>query len=296
MLSDVLWQVILLPGVATVVVLIGLGRLWQRPEAISRGVVAVALGTGYAVGHVSVIGWPQLTSVGATGWLVHVAALAAVSSVVIGRSKHAVLRWGIHATSALAIAYLVLRVPIGRWPLATSVGVVAMFAVGIVSTRVSFARATSAHPRVGMLLLLALSALFAGVLVMSGSLLMGLLSGVVATTVGACLVTSVVFRGAHDAQSLSVVASLLWALGMIGFLFAEMPIPAAVILAVVPLIWLGVDAACNRARQTSFRLFILRGAAVVVPMALALGLTARAYFAPKADTGTDDSYGYEYDL
>lgn len=286
----------IIPALACIAVLIAGTRPWQRASASHRVWLALALAAGYVAGHIGVAGAPNWVPIGATGWLVHVAAVATIAAVLqiaLGASVWAV--WAVRIAAALGGAYLILRVPIrSQWS-----GGHAIAALGIVtaSTLITSRAFESAAAHTGALTMLAALGITAGgsagILVLSGTALVGMLAGALAAAVGAAFLVEWAAPGSTNAAAAApVLAGVLVAMWTIALLFADMPGPAAALLVAAPAtLWLAARFARNRLgpRLATAACVV----AILLPLASAAGISAAHYFAPTDDAAGEDSYGYD---
>jgi len=287
------------PALACAAVLIAGTRPWQRPRASHRAWLALALAVGYTAGHVGIAGAPTWVPIGAAGWLVHVAVVAAVAAVlqIVGDQRPWTV-WAVRATAATAGAYLILRVPVHtQWSTGHAIA-----AVGVVtaSTLVVSRAFESAAARASTLTMLAALGVAtggsAGILVLSGTALVATLVGALAAAIGAAFLIEWAAPGSVDtAAAAPVLAGLLVATWTIALLFADMPTPAAPLLIAAPAaLWLAARFTRDRLRPRFAAAACLL--ALLLPLAGAAGVSAAHYFAPADAAASDDSdYGYGYE-
>lgn len=291
-------QTVVAPAVACASLLVLGARVWRRPRRSAGAWLAAALATGYVAGHLAVAGMPPRVPVGATDWLGHVAALAALAAGLrAALPERAWARWIIDGASAVAIAYLVMRVPIAtQWSLASSALAVGGAAAVIVVASRALANAAARTSSLTMLAALGVAtAASAGIMVLSGTVLVGLLVGGLAAAIGAAFLVELAARGSVDAAPAApVVAALLTAAWTIALLFAELPTLAAPLWVVAPLgLWLAARIAADRLRPALTAAVCL--AALALPLAGAAGLAASSYFGGAGDDAADaGDYDYDY--
>jgi len=215
-----------LPAAVAVAVLVvfrvaGLGE--------SAAAVACAVAGGYAAGHVGLGGLPALIPVDKAQWLPHLAVLGAVVGIVESCRNPLPpwLRWSIRVAAALFAAWASV---LDRSPL--WIGGVAAAVAAVFFVLDGTARRPLAPPLLFTLAVVATAA--AAALVVSGTMAVGERAGAMAAACGACFVAS--RRRRVDARGAVVPAGLLLAALLLnGVLLADLPVAAAVLLAIAPL-------------------------------------------------------------
>lgn len=286
----------IIPALACAAVLIVGTRPWQRARTSHSVWLALALAAGYAAGHIGIAGTPRWVPISATGWLVHVAAIAMIAAVLqIALGAHPWAAWGVRIAAALVSAYLILRVPVrSQWSGGYSIAAIGAVTASTSIASRAFERAASHTGALTMLAALGITAGgSAGILVLSGTALIGMLAGALAAAVGTAFVVEWAAPGSTNAAAAApVLAGVLVATWTIALLFADMPTAAAPFLVASPAaLWLAARLARDRLGPRLATAVCL--VAISLPLACAAGISAAHYFAPADEAASSDDYGYD---
>jgi len=255
-------------------------RWWK---SASRCAGAVAIGAGYIAGHVLAAGWSPFPPRSATHWLFWFAVIGVIAAVVDAlvrlRKTVRLVTWAIICTIACRLilqpkfSYAWSAAEGWLWVFAIAVGVVALTCCLDLVERRPFGPAT----------LFAVTTILCGgagiALILSGSLLLGDLSGILMAIAATCFLLIFAVRApSHPsgvAAPLSLVCAGLW---LSGFFYAELPAASPLLLAVAPSLAL---LPVGKESSSQLRLLACRVAFVAVPVAVAVALALRA--APPLD-------------
>lgn len=237
LLHQILPAVIVALLVAAGVCAVRLGWLGRGATAV---VVPCAAGLGYICGHLMATGWPGFPPVDTTNWLPCFALVAALLGVVHQRSSlPAWARLLVFALFSAGAMSLLLMPKLQReWTFGQALLWVGCLAIGMVALGVVCDRLCRYSPSpiptpVFLLILLISCGGTAVALMLSGSLLLGQLAAILA----AATFGSVILGLRHLTLGKGVapvVATLLFALLVSGYFFAELPAQSALLLAVAP--------------------------------------------------------------
>jgi hypothetical protein len=264
----------LLPGILAALLLSGVftivGRLWKANSWAD----AVALGTGYAGGHVVIAGWPPFPPAEATQWLPYfglaVALLAVVDTLLQPPGAVRGLVWFFCCAGILSLL-LVSKFQY-NWSLLAGVLWIACLAAGMLVFTSFLDSAARRDRSISFPLILAIVAGGSGLALMSsGSMLLGQLAIVLAAAFGAIVIVGTLLPNAINGRGIAPVsAALLCGLWLSGYFFSELPSVSALLLAVSPipaLMLVLFDESGNPRRG-----LLLRAILVAVPVALAVFL------------------------
>jgi len=238
----------------------------------------MAIGAGYIAGHVLTAGWSPFPPRYATQWLFWFAVIgviaAAADTLVMPKGTVRLVTWAIVCTIACRLilqpkfSYAWSAAQGWLWVFAIALGVVGLTCcLGLIERR-PFGQAT---------LFSFTTVLGAGTciaLMLSGSLLLGQLAGVLTAIAAACFLLIIVlpapFHPSGAAAPLSLICAGLW---LSGFFYAELPTASALLLAVAPVV---ASLPVGSERHSQLRALAYRLAFVAVPVALAIALALRA--------------------
>jgi hypothetical protein len=250
----------------------------------------VGLMHGYFIAHAAIAGWAALRPVDVTDWLPH-AAIAAVlvELVALYWPRAVVLHWLLRL-AASAAAVVVVSLPTIRYTWTTTQSVIAV-PVLVLALYASWASLGALATRTSASSLGVTIMIAAGVgsvtLVASRTAKLSQLCAAIAAMAGAALVLAWWKRRLSlGAAGAGVAALLLGYLWMQGYLYAEMPMASALLLAAAPsAAWVGRLAVVRK--LPPWLGVCVQAAAVLVPAGAALGV------ALAAAAGTDTGYpGY----
>jgi hypothetical protein len=268
----------LLPGILAALLLSGVftivGRLWKANSWAD----AVALGIGYAGGHVVTAGWPPFPPAEATQWLPYfglaVALLAVVDTLLRPPGLVRGVVWFL-CCAGILLLLLASKFQYG-WSLLAGVLWISCLAAGMLVLSSFLDSAARRDRSISFPLILAIVAGGTGLaLMLSGSLLLGQLAMVLAAAFAAIVIVGTLLPNAINGRGIAPVsAALLCVLWLSGYFFSELPSVSALLLAVSPipaLMLVLVDESGNPRRG-----LLLRAVLVAVPVALAVFLAFTA--------------------
>ncbi|MHC4977983.1 MAG: hypothetical protein ACYTGT_03025 [Planctomycetota bacterium] len=248
----------------------------------------VGLTLGYLIAHVAVAGWPPLQPVDVTDWIPHAAVAAMVVGLIAWLWPRAVgLHWCLRfALAAGAVVVVTLPTMRHTWTTVQSVIVLLVLVPAMLATWISLdglARRMSG-PALALILLI-LSGAGSIALVVSKTAKLGQLCAALAAMAGAGLVVAWWNRRSSlGAGAAGVAAVLLGYLWLEGYLYAELPVASAILLAAAPsAAWVAALPAVRK--LAPWQVACVLAAAVLMPTAAALVI------AVVAGTG-GDYYGY----
>ena len=264
-----------LAAVVAAALLFVFARWWK---IANRCAGAIAIGGGYMAGHVLAAGWSPFPPRSATHWLFWFAVIgvivAAADALVRQKGAIRLVTWAIICTIACR---LILQPKFNyAWSAAEGwlwVFAIALGAVGLTCTlnlieRGPFGPAT---------LFSIATVLCAGAcvaLMLSGSLLLGQLAGVLAGIAATCFFLIIAVRAAShpsgSAAPLSLICAGLW---LSGFFYAELPAASALLLTLAPAFAL---LPVGKESSSQSRVLAYRVAFIAVPVALAVALAFHA--------------------
>ena len=267
----------LLPGVLVAVLLSGVfaivGRLWRA----NNWADAVALAIGYAGGHAVTAGWPAFPPSEATQWLPYFALatmfLAVLDVFLRPAGSLRALIW-ILCCAGLLRLLLKPKFQYG-WSLPEGILWIAGLAAGMLVLASSLDAAVRRDSTSSSLVLTIVACGTGATLMLSGSMLLGLLALVLAAALGAILVVAFLFPKAVEGRgAVPVTVALLASFWLSGYFYAELPPASALLLAAASfpallLISLGE-------KVPSWRDLLLRASLVIVPVAISVLLAIHA--------------------
>ena len=272
----------LIPAVVAGAALLAAWRPWRKQAPVVDGFWggALGLGLGYLAGHAGLQGLPGFPPAEATQWLVYLALAAPLLGLATAlREVPAWLRLGLQVVFSFATPTVLLHQMITHtW--GVEAGAVLIVGLGTGIFLLWTVIEALSRRETGPSLPLALTIVAAGsaaVVLFSGSASLGQLGGVLAATLSvafsvACFKPSLTLaRGA-----VPVVVVLLSALWIIGFFFAEVQLPSALLLVVAPLAaWVAKVRALKD--RPSWQVLLARATAVLVPVSVAVALAASTW-------------------
>ena len=271
---------------------------WAAPIAVALGFIA-----GFWIVESDLALVPTISE-GAKGSFPHIAVLAAVAGLIADRfPTRRWLWWLVAAIVSVLSSYLMFRAAIEfAWSPAQATLRVALSSLGMFVTLLFFRSfAQAAGPRLGTFNLSLIAALAAPAVLFADVLSGAQISGALAVAVGVVFLFSLITQRRIVAGSVGVVVgAVLWAVWMMGFLLAEMPPATLVLLSLALPSAFASRRLCSRVLKPRV-LVAVQILAVVLPVAGAVGIGAKRYFAaPAQETGHDlapnDGYepGYGY--
>lgn len=248
-----------------------LARGWKRA---SRCAAAIAIGAGYMAGHVLSVGWAPFPPRSATHWLSWFAVTgvmaAATDALFRPTGRIRLVTWTIISTIA---SRLILQ-PKFTYAWSAAEGWLWVFAVTLGVVGLTCALDLIERGPLGPATLFSITTvLCAGTclaLILSGSLLLGQLAGVLTAIAATCFLLLITVAKRVPPSGAAVPLALLCAgLWLSGFFYAELPPASALFFVVAPaaaLLRLG------KKNYSSWRGLAFRSALVVIPVAIALAL------------------------
>lgn len=268
----------LLPGVLAAVLLSGALAMGGRLFRVSNWADAVALGIGYACGHLVTAGWPAFPPAEATQWLPYFALGAAFIGVLDTLLRPAgLVRGSIWFLFCAGVVGLLLgsKFQYG-WSFFEGTLWIACLAGGMLVLSVFLDRAAQRDASISFPLIVAIVAGGTGLaLMLSGSMLLGQLALVLAGTSGAIVIVGVLLPNAVNGRGIAPVAgTLLSGLWLSGYFFSELPPASALLLAAssIPALMLVLFDESGNPRRG----LLLRAMVAAVPVALAVFLAFKA--------------------
>ena len=199
----------LLPGVLAAVLISGVfafaGRLWRA----NNWADAVALGIGYAGGHVVTAGWPAFPPAEATQWLPYFALAAMFLGVIDAFLRPAgSLRMLIWMLCCMGFLRLLLNAKFQYgWSLAQGVLWIVGLAAGMLMLAISLDAAVRRDRSISSPLILTIVTSGTGAaLMLSGSMLLGQLAMILAAALGAILAAAFLLPRAVEGRGVVPVA------------------------------------------------------------------------------------------
>jgi hypothetical protein len=267
-------------------------RVWRRDGDGNRGAWggAAGLALAYAAGHLGLVGAPPFPPVEATQWLFWLALLAGLWGAMEDRLRLlARVRLGGRVILAIVLPVALAR-PLVTYSWGAGKGTLYVALLGIAVAALSWIVQRTAERRDGALvpaLLLVVATGSAGLLVMSGSALLGQLAGLLAAASGAALVLAFWRpRVSLAGGGVTVAVLLLSGLWITGFFYAEMPLPSAILAPLSLAAGAGlaqIPAVRGRGRG---QLVVISLVAASILIGAAVGFAAVEYF------GSSDDYMY----
>jgi hypothetical protein len=234
LLHQILPAVIVALLVATGVGAVGLGWPGRGATAV---LVPCASGLGYACGHLMATGWTGFPPVDTTNWLPYFALAAALLGVIHETSSPPawVRLLAFALFSAGAMALLLIPKLQREWTFGQGLLWIGCLAVGTVALGVvcdGLCRYPPTPVATPVFLLIPCAGA-AVALMLSGSILLGQLAAVLAAAIFGSVIPGL--RHLTIGEGIApVFATLLSALLVSGYFFAELPAPSALLLAVAP--------------------------------------------------------------
>lgn len=268
----------LLPAVLATALVSGVlaiaGRLWR----VSNWVDAVALGVGYACGHIVTAGRPAFPPAEATQWLpyfaIGVAILGVLDTLLRPPGSLRALIWFL-CCAALLRLLLSSKFQYG-WSFWGGALWIVVLAAGMLILTLFFDKATQRDASVSFPLIVAILAGGTGLsLMFSGSMLLGQLAIVLAAAAGAIALVGLLLPNTVNGRGIAPVASAVLAgLWLSGYFFAELSSATGLLLAAspIPALMLVLFDESGSPRRG----LLLRAVMVAVPVALAVFLAFRA--------------------
>ena len=264
-----------LPGIAAsagvAAALLTLAILWKR----LRWAGALAIGLGYASGHVATAGIVRFPPTEATHWLLPFS-LAAMLVGVLDEAIHSPI-WLRLGTWTLVFAlslFLLLRAKFQYgWSPSEGALWVASFAVGIVLLTCCYEKVSAKSPALALLIAATVAGGTGGALIISGSLLLGQLAMVLTATIAVGAIVAIWFPNVIWIRAfMPVISILLSSLWLSGWFYAELPAISAALLAAA--------SACGLVplakEMTMLKSLLVRTALAGVLVACAVGLAFHA--------------------
>lgn len=281
---------VLLPASVCGLILASALGLW-RPTAQARRTAwpwPMALGLGYAAGHVALIGLPPFPPVEAVHWVLVVVLAMAIVQAGLSDAGHREQARNLATSLLLGVAVFLLLRPLLHHSLSPGTAIGKALLVGVVwfATALLLGQEARRQPSENWLGLCFLTGLgVSGTILFTGSALLAQLAGVCVATLGATLVLALWNRslrvGPGAAPVLTMTQGALW---FAAHLYSEMPGTFGALLALGPALGaLGGRLAFAKRSRLAASVATLVPAAL--PVALAVALAARDYFA-------DDGLGY----
>ncbi|MCG8418934.1 MAG: hypothetical protein MJE77_13435 [Proteobacteria bacterium] len=283
---------VLIPALVAGVIVVVAGRAW-RTEGSAPAIVGPGLAAGFVAGYWGLLGAPAAIPIDVTGWLPHLAVLAAVACAVENGISSRAVHWAGRLVVSLVTAWLLLRPLAGSsWTTGQAMVTTAGFGLVLLATWYFIARAaTGEHRLVGVGLAILLAASTAAAVAASGSLLVGQLTGAMAAGLGALFVAMLVFAAIPTAdKAAGVVAIVTGGAAILGFAYSQLPVVSLLLLAIVIPAYMAVCTVIGDRLASRLATAIRLGVAAVIAAA-AIGLAAMP---PAADGGSGDDYDYAY--
>ena len=269
---------VVLPAVLSGAVLFTPSLLRRKPSFIHA---PIALCIGYAAGYSGIAGLPSIPPIDAAGWTVYIPIIAAAISIAITffnfKERYYYLFAGL---MSFGISVLLLK-PLLQYAWNAAEGALWMSGTGIFILLIWLLLNKSADISGSLPALsaaLVLSAFSGITLLLSGSILLGQLSGVLAASLVPVAFLSLLAPDlALYRMATPVIVPVLAGLWVIGYFFAEMPLMSTAFLFIAAcstfickLRWVGGLSPLKRS--------FITGAAAAVPSAIALAIAAFFYF------------------
>lgn len=266
---------IILPTIVSGVFFLLACRPWQKGEKNSRdfGIGGAAVGAGYAVGHVGIVGLPAFLPVEATQWIVYYALGGLVFSAMESFwEKIALLRLGLRFLFVeLCLWFLLGPLANHSWGLlqaschfAICGGAVLFFWYAADKLRDQI---RETHLALNLLIVTSGGSL---VLLLSGSASLGQLGGGLSAVVGASLILGVFYNRCFMTKTAVTVWVVLYATLVIsGYFYADVPLLSALFLAVAPATVLALKRK-ETSVMKSWQAHMIPVAGAVLPIVLAL--------------------------
>ena len=228
-----------LPGILAALLVSGaiamVGRLWKANSWAD----AIAIGVGYAVGHVVTAGWPAFPPIEATQWLpyfgIAVTVLAMIDALLRPPGSVRAVVWFL-CSAGILLLLLISRFQYG-WSLFTGVLWIAGLATALLLLTSFLDKTARRDASISLPLILAIVAGGTGLaLMLSGSMLLGQLAFVLAGAFGAIVIVGMLLPNAINGRGIAPVsATLLCALWLSGYFFSDLPPVSGLLLLVSPI-------------------------------------------------------------
>jgi hypothetical protein len=250
-------------------------RWWK---SASRCGGAIAIGAGYVAGHVFAAGWPLFPPRNATHWLVSFAVIgvitAAADALVRPKGTVRLVTWAIICT----IACRLILQPKFSYAWSAAEGWLRVFSIALGVVVLTCCLDLVERRPFGAATLFSVTTILCGgafiALILSGSLLLGQLAGILMAVAVTCFLLIIAvtapFHPSGAAGPLSLVCAGLW---VSGFFYAELPAASALLLALAPAIAL---LPVGKESYSQSRVLAYRIAFVAVPVALAVVVALHA--------------------
>lgn len=231
--------------------------LEKRGKRGVKWVISLGILLGYMIGSVGILGWPQLPPADpSTGWFVYFGLTTLILSLAESGWKH---RWWIiiiGRTIFVLLVCLVMLSPLVRytWSMPETIfSVVAFTVISLIFWNIIDGIKKVLSPDLLGLFLTIFVAVESILILLSHSILLAQLVGLVAATMGAITAVNWVFpRASSDSTMTGLVSVLIIVHAMSAVSYADMPGWSALLLAAAPaaalLIW-------RRGQRTKERVF-----------------------------------------
>lgn len=264
-----------LAAVVAAALLFVFARWWK---GASRFAGAVAIGAGYVTGHVLAAGWSPFPPRHATHWLFWLAVTGVIAAVAdaLVRPKRTVrlVIWAIICT----IACRLILQPKFSYAWSGGEGWLRVFAIALGVVALTCCLDLVERRPFGAVTLFSVATVLCGgacvALILSGSLLLGQLAGILGGVAAACFLLIIAVRAAFHPSGTAAPLSLVGAgLGLSGFFYAELPAASALLLALAPCLAL---LPVGKEIHSQSRVLAYRIAFIAVPVAIAVVLALHA--------------------
>jgi len=261
-------------AIIAVMLAVGITR-WLSADWAKEIAFAVAVGAGYAAGHVKSTSWPAFPPVDATHWLLFLA----LGSILIGtfhaiaRRHAAFLRSALFGVLLLATLGLLLRPKFKlEWSsIEGSMWIAGLTLVGcMVGWSIDWA-IRSQPSRFSLLFLLVLGSGSSVALAFSGSLLLAQLAAVYSGVTFAVIAAGAIAGNVPGRSLVPCLATLFVGLITCGYWYADLPWNSGLLLAVAPASVFVVPSKSTPVRQA-----LIRAAVAAIFAVLAVLLARRA--------------------
>jgi hypothetical protein len=273
----------LLPGILVALLVSGVftivGRLWKA----NNWADAIAVGVGYAVGHVVTAGWPAFLPIEATQWLpyfaIGVTLLAVIDTLLRPPGSVRAVVWFL-CSAGMLLLLLYSKFQYG-WSLFAGVLWIAGLATALLLLTSFLDRTAQRDASISLPLVLTIVAGGTGLaLMLSGSMLLGQLAFVLAGAFGAIAVVGMLLPNAINGRGIAPVsATLLGGLWLSGYFFSELP-PVSLLLLLaspIPALMLVLFDESGHPRRGLLLRTILVAAPVVLAVFLAFAASPPPY-------------------
>jgi hypothetical protein len=278
---------VLVPGAVSLVIFLLASR--RRADATAfRPEGALALGFGCLAGFIVIGGWPSRYPVQSTEWIPFIG-LAAFVLAFVESVRHVPgwLVWFLRTCLLASVLYFLLRKQLPDTLQLTGMlfaGIALWAVISVLARRLT---AFTAY------VLLAVFAAGSGIgLVLSGSLLLGQLNGVLAASLAGCaLAVSWRYPLPAPPGSVTVIMLPLLALWLCGNFYSELPAISIGLLAAGPVLALLASFAV-RGRLASWRAAIVYLVILLIPVVVADIIASKSAEPAASDSSLDAEYGY----